>query len=91
MNDFKICRNDELLQPAAEGEIVVRTFGGYAVYGWTHTIHSPSRGHHYPMRLFVSSHTFRWAAKRALAKWVEIHRWPIDNENAIEGIREWKP
>jgi len=77
-----------LARPPAEAEIVANTYGGYTVYGWTHILRSRVRYGDHPLRLFVSRHTYKIAAKRAMKRWLEAKRWEIDNQYATTGSIE---
>lgn len=85
---YEIVSLASLARTPAEAEIVANTYGGYAVYGWTHILRTEVPFQELPLRLLVSRHTFKIAAKRAMKRWLEAKRWEIDNQLATTGGTE---
>lgn len=86
---YEIVSLTSLGRVPAEAEIIANRYGGYTVYGWTHILTDPARPlRDVHLRLFVARHQYKFAARRAMGRWLEAKRWEIDNQLATTGSIE---
>lgn len=65
------CRPVLLLEPRTRIE---PNQGEWLVYGWLHVVRYDHSGAETPLEYPVSSHIYRWAARRAARKWIDRAR-----------------